>query len=169
MKKYIAIFLFTVFAFTTVACGSGTDTSSTTSSNTASVGKFTGGSQSYALKDGKIFWFDYEVIGANPDDFKVVSEGDANGDYAISSKAVYHEADVIPGVSSKGFTVLNGTQLLYKDSEHVYIDGEVQEGLDAQTYKILSDTFTGVDKNGVYSSFTEKIEGADPKTFKLDE
>lgn len=173
MKKYIAIFLFTLFAFTTVACGSGTSTGSSSNSASGSVGKFTGGSETYTLKDGKIYYQeDTEVEGANPNDFKVIIDG-AKGtyDYAISSTAVFRGYEKYEGVSPKGFVVLNPGYDIYKNNDHVYVGDEIAEGLDPITYKLISDEkngLFGVDKNGVYSNVSEKWAAVvDPATFEL--
>ncbi len=163
MKKYIAIFLFTLFAFTTVACGSG---SSTDSSNSDSVGKFFG-SKKYSVESGKILWQGNEIEGVSPFDFKVIAEDDDGNDYAITSKAVYNMNELVPGMSPKGFMILDQENNILKNNEHVYVSGEVLDGVDAMSYKLLGD-YMAADKNGVYSSFSEKWgDVADPLTFEV--
>lgn len=121
----------------------------------------------YIRIGNRIFLGDVEVTSA-PDaqTFKGLSEF-----YAIDSQNVYFQGYTIPGADPNTFEFIkfDGDARLpppyAKDKNGVYREGQLVEGVDLETVEFIS-YYYFKDVSNVYW-LTEKIEGADPGTFRV--
>lgn len=99
-----------------------------------------------------------ELPGADVATFRPI-----NFAYAIDENSIWHLDRAIPNSYPTTATLIDSQTI--KDSKRVYISGEPQPHLDAETFRHVGSAYH-VDANGVYWG-SELIAKADPSTFRV--
>lgn len=112
-----------------------------------------------------------EMVGADSETFEPLTGGDgAKFSYGKDKNGIYCNEVLRPDISTKTFKFNKWTALYAYDKKHVYVNCEILEGADLETFVQLGEqsyeSHFAKDKNRVY--FEGKIlKKADPATFSI--
>ena len=118
----------------------------------------------YRWTRGTKFWM-VEVPDADPSTFKVLGLS-----LAMDGQHVWKQDRKVAGADARTTQVLDTNGRVWKDQKHVWFYGNIIRDADTTTFEALGDGFHYRDTKRVYWIFNvvKVVEGADPKTFKLN-
>ena len=117
----------------------------------------------YWAKDATHVYYEAKAIpDADPKTFEAFDSS-----YAGDSGQIYWRGAVIPGAKGYDpgvpFEVLNGNGTRAKDKHHVYSSGNIVEGADPATYRLIGDGRVARDRNDYYAvNFEDNLGGQYP-------
>ena len=118
----------------------------------------------YRWTRGTKFWV-VEIPGADPLTFKVLGLS-----LGMDNQNVWKQDRKVAGADARTTQVLDTNGRVWKDQNHVWFSGNIIQDADTTTFEALGDGFHYRDSQRVYWIFNvvQVVEGADPKTFKLN-
>lgn len=99
-----------------------------------------------------------KITSANPATFQIIDTA-----YTKDDKNIFYYGVVIKNADIESFQIVDYPYS--KDNNYVYIQSKVLEGADSESFSIVKSGHYAKDKNYVYDTEGNTVEGADPETF----
>jgi hypothetical protein len=144
----------------------------------------------FAVDDKKAYCFGRTIKGADVKTFEVISKHHAQdknsvfyGDIKLEKADtatfkhvlgfishdkyhVYYQDRLVDGCDPDSIQIFDTDDYFFRDKKHVFVFGEVNELIDADSFEIIGNSIYQKDKNNVYCH-GKLLEGADLSTFQI--